>query len=81
MNKYSNGISLQTVGVPATFFINSDNLENNPRKPGQAERNAHSLLSIIQSGNILADHSYDHMSHNSIVSETNFLHLQSRFYT
>ena len=59
---------MQTAGVPATFFINSDNLEEDPKRPGQAERNAHSLLTTIQSGHILADHSYDHMSHNAHVS-------------
>merc|ERR1711974_135364 len=63
--------ALQTMGVPATFFINSDNLEIDPKRPGQAERNAHSLLSIIQSGHVLADHSYDHMSHNSRDSPRN----------
>ena len=46
-------------------------MEENTRKPGQAERNAHSLLTMIQSGHVLADHSYDHMEHNSHVGHLN----------
>ena len=69
----------QTVNVPATFFINSDNLEENPKKPGQAERNAHSLLTTIQSGHVLADHSYDHMEHNSHVRAESYFVIRRTY--
>ena len=56
---------LRQFGIKATFFINSNNLEINPKKPGQAEKNAEILLQMIHDGHTLADHSYNHMKHNS----------------
>lgn len=61
--------ALQEVGVPATFFINSVRMvEEDPKKPGQAGRNAEALLELLDTGHhTLGDHSYDHMDHNSLV--------------
>ncbi len=56
---------LQAYGVRATFFVNSQQFERDPKKPGQELLNAYSLSRIVQEGHVLADHSYDHMFHNS----------------
>ena len=37
----------------------------------KAENNQRSLLKIVDGGHILADHSFDHMSHNSKDSPQN----------
>ena len=40
-------------------------------KTTKAENNQRSLLKIVDGGHILADHSFDHMSHNSKDSPQN----------
>ncbi len=57
--------ALKAAGVRATFFINSQTLEPDPKKPGQEKLNAEYLARIVAEGHVLADHSYDHMFHNS----------------
>ena len=47
--------------VPATFFINSVNLEIYGTKAENV------LVQTIQDGHTLGDHSYDHMAHNKVV--------------
>ena len=42
-------------------------MENDLGKPGQVEKNERSVLTTIQSGHVLADHSYGHMYQNSMV--------------
>ena len=58
--------ALKAYDVPATFFINSDQLVTpDPKRPNQQAVNANQLIRILEEGHILADHSYDHMKHNS----------------
>ncbi len=57
--------ALKKYGVRATFFINSNRLEPDPKKPGQERSNAAALIRTVRDGHVLADHSYDHMFHNS----------------
>ncbi len=55
--------ALKQHAVSATFFINSYHLVN--KKPEERARNANNLVRIVDEGHVLADHSYDHMDHNS----------------
>ncbi len=58
--------SLRDFDVPATFFINSDQLVvEDLKKPKSREKSAESLIRTFEEGHVLADHSYDHMKHNS----------------
>jgi len=61
--------ALRDYGVKATFFINSDNMYD--PKTAKAEASQKALLKVVDDGHILADHSFDHMSHNSIDSPRN----------
>ena len=56
--------ALKETNVKATFFINSYNLVEQLRY-GNPKDNANALLRIVEEGHVLADHSYDHMMHNS----------------
>ena len=56
--------ALKEVGVRATFFINSDNLHDDD--PGTVAKNKESLIRMVEEGHVIGDHSYDHMSHNTI---------------
>ena len=51
--------ALKEVGVKATFFINSYQVEDryNPYR--------RSVVRLVREGHMIADHSYNHMSHNS----------------
>ena len=50
----------------ATFFVNSKEfVEMDVKNPDQTVENANNLVRMVTEGHILADHSYDHMSHNS----------------
>ena len=51
------------------FVFSSDNMYD--PKTIKAENNQRSLLKIVDGGHILADHSFDHMSHNSKDSPQN----------
>lgn len=55
--------ALRKAGVKATFFINSRNIHD--PDPRVVARNVKSILTMIKDGHVLADHSYDHMYHNS----------------
>jgi len=68
--------ALAAAGVRATFFINAERLQEDAKKPGQAELNAASLVRMVQEGHVLADHSYDHMFHNSPGPRNAYLDLQ-----
>eukprot|EP00095_Tigriopus_kingsejongensis_P012687 maker-scaffold22_size673200-snap-gene-4.22 protein:Tk12687 transcript:maker-scaffold22_size673200-snap-gene-4.22-mRNA-1 annotation:"polysaccharide deacetylase" len=61
--------ALRRQDVKATFFINSRNLHD--PKAHVAAQNANNLLAIVADGHVLADHSYDHMAHNSKNSPKN----------
>jgi len=61
--------ALATYNAPATFFINSDNMYD--PKTAKAEASQRSLLKIVDGGHVLADHSFDHMNHNSNDSPRN----------
>ena len=60
---------LRKHGVPATFFINSINLEIYGTKAEDV------LVQTIQDGHTLGDHSYDHMAHNKVVRNVYFYNL------
>jgi len=56
--------ALKEAGVKATFFINSDNLHSD--NPETVTKNKESLVRMVTEGHLVGDHSYDHMSHNTI---------------
>ncbi|TRY63248.1 hypothetical protein TCAL_05770 [Tigriopus californicus] len=58
--------ALKAHNIRATFFINDDNLEiTEKRNETQVLENANNLVRIVAEGHMVADHSYDHMKHNS----------------
>lgn len=61
--------ALAAYDIPATFFINSDNMYD--PNSAKAEANQRTLLKVVDAGHVLADHSFDHMSHNSKDSPKN----------
>lgn len=61
--------ALAAEGIRATFFINSANLYDPKRE--NAERNARSLLRLVDDGHVLGDHSFNHMAHNGIDNPVN----------
>ncbi len=69
--------ALKKYGVRATFFINSENFGPDPKVPEQPELNARSLLRIVSEGHVLADHSYDHMFHNSDGPKNAYMDVQN----
>lgn len=52
-------------GVPITFFVNGNTLSEKAWGAEGAERNKKNMQRIVLEGHTLADHSYDHMRHNS----------------
>lgn len=52
-------------GIKATFFINAEHLYPNEKEPEAAGTNAQNLVRIVSEGHMVADHSFDHMFHNS----------------
>ena len=57
--------ALKEFGVKATFFINSWQLYPDKKHPGAAAINVENLVRIVSEGHMVADHSFDHMHHNS----------------
>lgn len=58
--------ALKAHEIRATFFINDDNLEiTEKRNETEVLENANNLVRIVAEGHMVADHSYDHMKHNS----------------
>ena len=51
--------ALKEVGVKATFFINSYQVEDRYNPYREA------VVRMVREGHMVADHSYNHMSHNS----------------
>jgi len=56
--------ALKQNGVRATFFINSNNLHDD--NPNIVNANKKSIIRMLSEGHVIADHSYDHMVHNTI---------------
>jgi len=60
--------------VPATFFINSINLDGTTINQDVSEN---LILRTVQEGHTLADHSYDHMKHNNYDYQQNYKSLHN----
>merc|ERR1712112_701422 len=58
--------------VPATFFINSINLDGTTINQDVSHK---MILRIVQEGHTLADHSYDHLKHNNYDNQQNYKNL------
>jgi len=61
--------ALRNEGVKATFFVNSQYLHD--KDEHKTARNKNLLLAAIVDNHIIADHSYDHMYHNSFNTPNN----------
>lgn len=61
--------ALRNEGVKATFFVNSQYLHD--KDEHKTARNKNLLLAGIVDNHIIADHSYDHMYHNSFNTPNN----------
>merc|ERR1711982_45974 len=58
--------------VPATFFINSINLDGTTISQDISHK---MILRTVQEGHTLADHSYDHLKHNNYDNQQNYKNL------
>ncbi|XP_059094092.1 chitin disaccharide deacetylase-like [Tigriopus californicus] len=58
----------KNAGVSITFFVNGNTVDTGIWGPGNSGKNRGYMQRIVKEGHTIADHSFDHMRHNSAES-------------